>query len=356
MPRNWSEAATISCGIAPMDLSACRTLLSNGSRTFHAASKFLPREVREPATALYAFCRVADDAIDAEGGSPQAVTHLQDRLDRIYRGCPLPVPADRAFAAVIHHFGIPRDIPEALIEGFAWDAEGRTYASLEDLSAYAARVAGTVGAMMSLIMQARAPEVVARACDLGVAMQYTNIARDVGEDARMGRLYLPRNWLEEAGVDADAWLQNPVFTPAIGSVIARLLDAAEQLYRRAETGIGALPPACRPGMQAARWIYAAIGDEVARQHYDSISTRAYVGAPRKIALLLVACTAALASGPPLRAPALKSTQFLVSAVAEALPPTASVVAGREQAGIEDRVVWLLDLFERLERRGREQPA
>ncbi len=352
MQRNWFEAKEDSGGITPADLAACRALLSNGSRTFHAASLFLPPAIRVPATALYAFCRVADDVIDADGGSPLAVAQLRDRLDRIYRSRPLPVAADRAFAALVHQFDIPRELPDALIEGFSWDAEGRRYASLEELSAYAARVAGTVGAMMSLIMGARAPEVVARACDLGVAMQYTNIARDVGEDARMGRLYLPRDWLLEAGVDADDWLRNPVFTPAIGQVVARLLAAADELYRRAETGIGSLPAACRPGMQAARWIYAAIGDEVARQRYDSVSRRAYVGPSRKIALALVATCAAVMPRSPSQAPALPATQFLVSAVTNAIP--AARGATDPASTIEHRVVWLLGLFERLERRHRSE--
>ena len=97
----------------------------------------------------------------------------------------------------------------------AWPGtrEVRRYETLQDLDAYAARVAGSVGAMMTLVMGQRAPEIVARACDLGVAMQLTNIARDVGEDARAGRLYLPLQWLREAGIDPDAWLAKPVFTP-----------------------------------------------------------------------------------------------------------------------------------------------
>jgi phytoene synthase len=123
--------------------------------------------------------------------------------------------ADRALACVVHQVGIPRILLDALLEGFAWDAEGRQYETLEDLHDYAARVAGTVGAMMSMVMSTRTPSALARACELGLAMQLTNIARDVGEDARAGRLFLPRQWLREAGVDPDAWLQQPEFSPAI---------------------------------------------------------------------------------------------------------------------------------------------
>ncbi len=86
--------------------------------------------------------------------------------------------------------------------------------------------------MMSILMGARTPRILARACDLGVAMQLTNIARDVGEDARAGRLYLPLQWLRSAGIDPEAWLARPVFSAALGAVVQRLLDAADGLYAR----------------------------------------------------------------------------------------------------------------------------
>lgn len=107
---------------------------------------------------------------------------------------------------------------------------------------------------MMAMMGARSPQAQARACELGVAMQLTNIARDVGEDARAGRLYLPRDWMREAGIDPDAWLQAPSFTPALGSVVSRLLAEADVLYERAALGISALPRDCRPAIQAARLV------------------------------------------------------------------------------------------------------
>jgi 15-cis-phytoene synthase len=101
---------------------------------------------------------------------------------------------------------LPRELPAALLEGFAWDAAGRYYETIDELHDYCARVAGSVGAMMALIMGVKNKQVLARACELGNAMQLTNIARDVGEDARNGRLYLPRSWMREAGIDPQAWL------------------------------------------------------------------------------------------------------------------------------------------------------
>ncbi len=102
---------------------------------------------------------------------------------------------------------------------------------------------------MSLVMGARTPHLLARACDLGVAMQLTNIARDVGEDAREGRIYLPLEWLRAAHIDPDAWTAKPVFNDAIGALVQRLLVEADILYARSCRGISGLPLACRPGTQ-----------------------------------------------------------------------------------------------------------
>jgi phytoene synthase len=267
------------------DIDACRALLAGGSRTFYAASFLLPKRVRDPATALYAFCRLADDAVDLDDDSGNVVDDLLNRLARAYAGSPEPCAADRAFAQTVRAFDIPKDLPEALIEGFAWDKHSRRYETINDLKAYAVRVAGTVGTMMALLMGVRDRERLARACDLGVAMQLTNIARDVGEDARAGRLYLPLAWLREAGIDPDAWLAKPEFTPALASVIERVLAVAEELYERSETGIAHLPAECRPGIFAARYLYAGIGHEVARNGHNSVSQRARMPAHRKLATL-----------------------------------------------------------------------
>lgn len=322
------------------DLVACREMLRGGSRTFFAASRVLPRWVHVPATALYAFCRVADDVID-EGGGAQALGGLYERLDLAYAGRPLDHVCDRAFAYVVAQYGIPRAVPAALLEGFAWDAQGRRYETIDELYAYAARVAGTVGAMMTALMDACAPSVAARACDLGVAMQLTNIARDVGEDARNGRIYLPLTWLREAGIEPDAFLARPAFTPALGQVVRRLLETADMLYARADSGIARLPLSCRPGIGAARRLYAEIGREVERNGYDSVTTRARVTGRRKAALLARSAAAAVVSVPDLLAPALPETQFLVDAVAASRRPQTQPV---------NRAVWLIDLFARLEER------
>jgi len=331
---------------AAADLAACRTLLRGGSKSFHAASLLLPMRVRDPATALYAFCRVADDAIDESDDPAASLDGLRLRLAAIAQGRPQDSPVDRAFATVLADHAIPVQIPESLLEGFSWDATGRRYATLSQLNEYAVRVAGTVGVMMALLMGRREREVLACACDLGVAMQLTNIARDVGDDARLGRLYLPADWMREAGIDPDAWLARPAFSPALAGVVDRLLATAEPLYARAAAGIGWLPAACRPGMHAARLIYAQIGESLRRQGLDSVTRRAVVSGWEKSVLLGAAVAATCRSAESLEGEGVDEGRFLVESVpADAVSPLAG-----------SKVVWLIDLFERLERQQLERQS
>jgi phytoene synthase len=332
-------------------MSSCRETVRTGSGTFFVASHVLPRTVSDPACALYAFCRMADDEIDLGNGGTEALLSLRERLDRIYAGRPLPFAADHAFAEVICRFAIPRALPDALLEGFAWDSERRRYETLADLRAYAVRVAGTVGAMMAMLMGQSAPDMVARACALGVAMQLTNIARDVGEDARAGRLYLPLEWMREAGIDPEAFLSEPVFSPALGGVVHRLLRAADLHYATSESAIARLPATCRPGIMAARMLYAEIGREVERAGCDSVDRRAVVSPLRKAMLMVNVMTALIAPASMECRPSLPEAAFLIDAVAAANPLPARSVSGDRVRwwGLERRLVWLLDLFERLER-------
>jgi phytoene synthase len=170
-------------------------------------------------------------------------------------------------------------------------------------------------------------------------MQLTNIARDVGEDARNGRVYLPLDWLAEAGVAPDDVLSSPAVRPLVG----RLLKEADTLYLHSLSGIAMLPAACRPSIHAARLLYAEIGREVERNGCDSVTRRAVVSTRRKLLGLGQALAACLASAPASAQPALPQAQFLVDAVALAgtprLPPRT----------LDERAQWLTDLFTRLEK-------
>ena len=336
-------------GIAADDLEYCREAIRHGSLSFHAASKLLPARVRDPALALYAFCRLADDEVDLKRDKVASVLRLRDRLDLVYAGRPKDAPMDRAFAAIVDGFEMPRALPDALLEGLAWDAEERRYETLSGVKDYSARVASAVGAMMCVLMRVRDADALARACDLGVAMQLTNIARDVGEDALERRIYLPLEWLDEAGIDPDAFLADPRPTKALRAMVRRLVMEANRLYIRSEAGLGALPPACRPGIYGARYIYAGIGGRLMAMEYDSISARARTSKLQKIgwlgqSMLMTVASLVMPRSPVLYARPLDEVRFLVEAAARGHPETSrsdaliSVLAILEARRQEQRAV------------------
>ncbi|MCH2394815.1 phytoene/squalene synthase family protein [Oceanibaculum sp.] len=270
------------------DLRACSAAIRRGSKSFHLASLLLPVRVREATHALYGFCRHSDDLVDDTRAGPEALARLHDRLEAIYAGSPAANPIDRAFARVVRDHAIPKSAPLALLSGFAMDMEGRRYDRIGEVKSYATGVAASVGIMMAMVMGVGDASSLARAADLGIAMQLTNIARDVGEDARNGRLYLPRDWLAEGGIDADAFLRRPRFSPALAGVIRRLLEEADHHYRLGHAGIERLPPDCRLAIRTAALVYREIGLRLAAQGYDSVGHRAHTPLSRKLALVLSA--------------------------------------------------------------------
>ncbi|MCA0928491.1 15-cis-phytoene synthase [Ruegeria profundi] len=307
--------------IDPQDMQFCRDAIRHGSLSFHAASRLLPRSVRDPALALYAFCRLADDEVDLKTEKAAAVLMLKERLEMVYAGRPRNAAPDRAFASLVEDFDMPRALPEALLEGLAWDAMEQRYDDLPELIAYSARVASAVGVMMSVLMGERNADALARACDLGVAMQLTNIARDIGEDARENRLYLPLSWLQQEGVDPEAFIANPRAEPGIRICVSRLLRHAQHLYQRSEAGIAELPLQCRPGIYAARFVYAGIGGQIRRSGFESVSQRARTGKGQKLGWLAwslwrTAFSTVAPHSPRLYARPLPETAFLVDAAAQ----------------------------------------
>lgn len=326
----------------------CREAIKHGSLSFHAASRLLPTKVRDPALALYAFCRLADDAVDLVDEKAAAVLSLRDRLDLAYQGKPRNTPTDRAFTAMIETHEMPRALPEALLEGFAWDAMANRYETLSDVRAYAARVAAAVGAMMTVLMGVRDADALARACDLGVAMQLTNIARDVGEDAREGRLYLPQQMMRDYGIDPEQFLANPVQSKPLERVTRTLLAEANRLYYRGETGVAALPISVRPGIFAARKIYAGIGSDIVRHRYNNVTHRAHTSRAQKLGWITMAGVASLVTtvmprSAVLHARPLPECAFLVDAAAH---KRASSSWGEGRSGA------LIGLFAQLEAQDR----
>ncbi|MEM9069387.1 MAG: phytoene/squalene synthase family protein [Myxococcota bacterium] len=261
----------------------CRAILEKNSKSFALAAKWLPRDRQDDAAVLYAWCRRVDDAIDdaPAGEAEGALESLWDELARVYGdGSDLSLEG-RAFREVAQRRSIPKHYPDELLRGMEMDVTGATYDSLDDLLLYAHRVAGVVGLMCCHVLGVRDDDALPHAAHLGWAMQLTNISRDVAEDWGLGRLYLPRQWLIEAGAadplgsGASSSFPTELTDPA-ARVVARLLAIADGYYASAERGLAYLSPRVALAIDIARRVYAAIGDELADREWNVTLGRAVV--------------------------------------------------------------------------------
>jgi phytoene synthase len=305
---------------AAADLEACRAIVAHASKSFYLSSLLLPGDVRHGAWALYAFCRVADDAVDTgEGDAPRRRLHeLRGRLDDVYRARPRDRAVDRAFCRLVERARLPKALPSALLDGMAEDLGPRVVSDEAELLGYSVRVAGVVGLMMTVMMGVRDRAVLARANDLGVGMQITNICRDVGEDAARARVYLPASWLREAGTSPEEVLAAKAATPTLVAAVRRALGVADEYYRRADLGLAHLPRGCRWAIASARHIYAGIGVDLAAHGYDSITRRAHVSTLKKVKLLAYSLAAVARSRrDPDVAPPVADAAPLIDAIASA---------------------------------------
>jgi 15-cis-phytoene synthase len=262
----------------------CRAVLERHSKSFALATRFLSREEGDDIAALYAWCRRADDAIDVPGVEAPAVAlaRLERELDRLYAGEEQREPVLSAFQRVVQRKQIPEEYPRALLRGLAMDVAKVRYATLEELLHYCFNVAGTVGLMSCHVFGLTDARALQRAAHLGIAMQLTNVSRDVLEDSRNGRVYLPELLLAKRRAGSRA----------IRGVLAKLLDVAEQYYRSADQGIRALPWRAALAVRAARLVYSAIGRRIRANGYDLLRGRTVVTRARK--LVLIGCALGLA--------------------------------------------------------------
>ncbi len=300
-------------------LAASKASITKGSKSFRSASRLFEPAVREDAWLLYAWCRACDDEIDGQdhGFTHEALTveEQQRRLTRLYdmtrramTGEPMSDPTFAAFQRVAIRHRLPERWAMDLIDGFAMDVEQRDYRTLDDVMAYCWHVAGVVGVMMARVMGVTDVEVLRRAQDLGLAFQLTNISRDVIEDAVGGRVYLPADWLVEAGLEPTAEaVADPANRAKVHAVTQRLLAVAEPYYDSARDGLRGLPFRSSMAIAAARGVYREIGRKVSRGGPGVWKSRVSVGKAMKLWLfsrgaLIAIWTQTLDRGkaPPLR--------------------------------------------------------
>jgi 15-cis-phytoene synthase len=279
-----------------------RESIEKGSKSFALAAKLLPASIRDDAFMLYGWCRHCDDVIDqqvlgfasagaADGPVAERLAILRAKTAGALAGRATE-PVFIALSRVAKKHAIPERHPMELLAGFEMDASGRHYETIEDTLAYCYHVAGVVGVMMAMIMGVREGAVLNRASDLGLAFQLTNIARDVIEDAKVGRIYLPAEWLSEARVPAAAIIE-PSHRQAVFVAVQRLLREADAYYASAFYGLRELPLRTAIGIGAARRIYRDIGQIVIGREAGAWDKRAAAGRMRKIGAAFSGAAAAV---------------------------------------------------------------
>jgi phytoene synthase len=290
-------------------VDASRDSIQRGSTSFATAARLFDPRIREDAYMLYAWCRHCDDEIDGQvmghgavGLDPllarRKLAELENKTRRAMAGEPTSDTAFAAFQRVAQRHDIPARYPLDLLQGFRMDVEGHIYRTLQDTLLYAYHVAGVVGVMMAQVMGVRDIDTLRRASDLGLALQLTNIARDVIEDAKGGRVYLPAEWLGAA--QSPAAVVEPANRAIVFAATERLLAVAEPYYGSARWGLKALGFRSAWAVAAALGVYRQIGLRVRAMGPAGMERRESTGTLTKLALVsrggLVAARAATTDG------------------------------------------------------------
>ncbi len=268
--------------------SADGDVIQHHSRSFSLAARLLPRSVRSDVEKLYAWCRWCDDAVDEASSLSEASERLEllcQDVERIYRGDGALHPASRWLASVVEKYEIPKQLPLDLLSGMQADLNNPVLQTVDELLHYCYQAAGTVGLMMSRIMGVTDPRALQRAKSLGMAMQLTNIARDINEDWQSGRRYVPNKWL--------SLVPKKDMTPTNSQVrkaVEKLLSLADDLYDEGYEGLKYLPSGARTAIRLAGRVYQEIGNEIRRQDFCVMQSRVFVPLAQKM-ILMARCSA-----------------------------------------------------------------
>ena len=242
-----------------------QAVLAHHAKSFRLASLFLPRDSSNDAAVVYSFCRLVDDAVDEAPNIHEAKTQaalLRAELKREVA----PREEVAAFLDVAHRCGIPLYVAHDLMDGVCSDLGSVALQSQEELAQYCYRVAGTVGLMMCGVIGVQDPKAFPYAVDLGLGMQLTNICRDVLEDARRGRVYIPAEYLHKYGVGHEAILDESIDKEILSQIVCSMLDIAEHCYNRAYLGMRYIPAKTRLAILIALRVYRSIGRRLRRVH------------------------------------------------------------------------------------------
>lgn len=284
--QGWYERAAgpSNTGLGDVALESayahCEELTRAASHTFYFASGFLPRNKRRAMRALYAFCRRTDDLVDLRSADPGAALAAWQRA--LHRGTSaVDDPVVRAWVDTRLRFGIPSAYADQLIQGVGRDLLQVRYQNFAELAAYCYEVASTVGLMSMHIIGFDGERAIPYAVELGVALQLTNILRDVGEDWRRGRLYLPLDELSTFGL-SETSISKGAVDDAWRAFMRFQIARARSMYAEALPGIALLNKDGRFAVAAAAALYRAILDDIERHNYDVFRRRAHISTLGKL--------------------------------------------------------------------------
>jgi 15-cis-phytoene synthase len=291
----------------PALVTFARDSIARGSKSFAAASKLFDSKTRERVWLLYAWCRKCDDMADGQdhGGAMEQVTDplarlavIRDLTAKALRGEATGEPAFDALGMVARECGLTQKMADDVIDGFALDAADWRPRSEDDLYRYCFHVAGAVGVMMAVVMGVRADDeaTLDRACDLGLAFQLANIARDLNEDDAAGRCYLPQEWLSDMDIPPGQTL-SPHYRDRLASLAKRLCDASERYEASARVGAASLPFRSRWAVLAAAGIYGDIARQVRAKGSHAWDSRVFTSSSDKLSWAAKAGVMALGNTP-----------------------------------------------------------
>lgn len=275
--------------------SHCRNITRSHAKTFYLATRFLPNEKQRSIFAIYGLCRYVDDLIDEsedlitmskinEADARPIMDDFQRKLEEAY----VTKHSDNlillAFSDTLKNFDIPMKYPIELMEGVCMDLHTNRYQTFDQLYGYCYKVASVVGLMTSEVFGYDDPKAIGHAIDLGIAMQLTNILRDIGEDLERDRIYLPKEELELFGL-TDQDLFNHVIDSRFMDFMAFQIARTRQYYASADLGIAMLSPDSRLPVILARMNYSRILDVIERNTYQVYKHRAYLTTSQKLKIL-----------------------------------------------------------------------
>lgn len=260
-------------------------VIRHGSKSFSLAARLFDNETLEAAVLLYRWCRFCDDEIDSAKPTEQSqkLQFLRTQTEAVIRGEISELEPFQALGYLLKEYKIPPHYPLELINGLQMDVDNQAYQTIEELKLYCYRVAGVVGLMMAHIMKVSSETALRHACDMGMAMQLTNIARDIFADAQMGRIYLPTVALKKNQVPlSPKSFSVSVYHGRLASVTRLILDEADRLYSSGDQGLEYLSLRAQIAILSARHIYSDIGRLVRARGALAWRERVYVPLHRKL--------------------------------------------------------------------------